>query len=174
MRFPSVRGVLGTHGLAQIAPFVPKSPNLTEPTVSEAKELPLPHIHETWWLIESAVTPRPLYYAGPKRGKKTHHVETTEDANEAVRFPTEAVAKLTIANMVGADTSQPMWPLTVGTSAWKAAEHIFDYTPRAIQDAKRYRWLRDGKNLAAVRLIESLEGRKLDEAIDTAMTRGER
>jgi hypothetical protein len=89
------------------------------------------YVHESWWLLEATAPPRPLYYAGPIRGRKDTRGACTEDANKAVRFPTEEAAKLTIAHMVGADTSKPVWPLALMNSGWKATEHIFDYTPFA-------------------------------------------
>lgn len=91
-------------------------------------------VHEAWWLIEAVAPPRPLYFAGLRRAteaKRPHQAVTTEDASGAVRYPTEDTAKLAVAQMIGADTSNHLWPLLVANSAWKVAEHIFDYTPPA-------------------------------------------
>jgi hypothetical protein len=98
--------------------------------------------HESWWLLESTVPPRPFYFAGPARRRKPRQRHTfgewTDDANKAVRFPTEDAAKLTIAHMMGADTSQPSWHYALINSGWKAVEHIFDYTPASpVQVADR-------------------------------------
>ncbi len=90
-------------------------------------------VQESWWLIEAVAPPRPLYFAGLRRAteaKRPHQAITTEDAGKAVRYPTEDTAKLAIAQMIGADTSNHLWPLLVANSAWKVAEHIFDYTAR--------------------------------------------
>ncbi|MFA7291844.1 MAG: hypothetical protein WC023_06305 [Rhodocyclaceae bacterium] len=90
-------------------------------------------VEESWWLIEAVAPPRPLYFAGLRRAteaKRPHQANTTEDAGKAVRYPTEDTAKLAVAQMIGADTSNHMWPLLVANSAWKVAEHIFDYTAR--------------------------------------------
>lgn len=87
-------------------------------------------VTESWWLMESTVTPRPLYYAGHnKRSDGSLKPTMTEDAARAVRFPDEWTAKYTLAHLLGIDVSGSAWPLDFMNCGYAVREHIFDYTP---------------------------------------------
>lgn len=156
----------------EAAPSAPPEPRQSDPVhVAGGSELVRKRahsneaapVHEAWWLIEAVAPPRPLYFAGLRRAteaKRPHQAVTTEDASGAVRYPTEDTAKLAVAQMIGADTSNHLWPLLVANSAWKVAEHIFDYTPPAAPAQ-----LLDRPPMADVECWE----RGLPDSIDRAM-----
>lgn len=91
------------------------------------------HHHEAWWLIESTVAPRPLYYAGHrKQGDARLTMHMVDDASKAVRFPDEWAAKYALAALLGVKVKEPTWPLETMKFGYAVAEHIFDYTPRGV------------------------------------------
>lgn len=87
-----------------------------------------PWWHESWWLVESMVAPRTLYYAGHQSVGNRLAVRMVDDPQKAARFPDEWGAKYALAAMHGTKVNNPTWPIEL--MGYRVAEHIFDYTPR--------------------------------------------
>lgn len=97
--------------------------------IEAAQRQPPAGVEHQCWLIEANYAPVPLYLTQWKPGKQPGTgLHCDQDANAAIRFPSEESARNFLHRMFG----EP--PLTAalraGIAGYRVTEHIFDYTPR--------------------------------------------